>query len=229
MSHDMLDSVKACYENAQRILSDVRNCDNRCTPATKYYLAIIAQEECAKALLLHLASVNAIPWDSAMQGATRNHACKHLLCLILDYVSPDDKEFQRRVGLEMTEESGFKMPEKMLDVISILRHKRFGKGAGELKKIWNEAVYEESVDGVIRGIRDEQKQGALYVNLCNDGKVVTTPETKIVASQAEAECAMAWRFIYFLGEIFPTGNLDNYFYAKIVARLKEIYSSPEKS
>jgi hypothetical protein len=63
---------------------------------TTFALATIAQEEIAKAFLLFPVSRDVIVWNSLIYRATRDHACKQLLALVMSYHKPDTDEFLRR-------------------------------------------------------------------------------------------------------------------------------------
>jgi len=94
---NFLDSAKHCCENSRRLLDSAELLEFEKVLATRYYLSMIAQEETAKAFLLYLVGVNALPWTPFLLRATRDHRCKQLVGIILDYISPDTDEFIRRL------------------------------------------------------------------------------------------------------------------------------------
>lgn len=61
-TENFLYSAKKCCENSCRLLDEADLLDLEKVPATRYYLSIISQEETAKAFLLYLVGVNALPW-----------------------------------------------------------------------------------------------------------------------------------------------------------------------
>jgi len=95
-SHFM-EAAEACIANGERLLDDL---DWMIYPerpmATCFALATIAQEEFAKAFLLFLAGKGVIVWNPFVYRATRDHACKQLLGLVLKHLSPDDDEHDKR-------------------------------------------------------------------------------------------------------------------------------------
>lgn len=216
MSVSLTDSIKACYKNAQRILCDVKKLEETGTAPTRYYLSIIAQEECAKAFLLHLVDRNIISWNPEVHAASRDHIWKQLLCEIIRYINPNDSDLLERLKIKMCGENGFETPDKILDVVRLFKNGRFKDRRKTLKDI----VLEESVDSIARGARDGEKQSGLYVNLTDRGLIATIPDIKITAELAEFEYKIAWGFIFFLSEIISTGKSANYFYGKIVEELK---------
>ncbi len=59
-------------------------------------MARIAQEEFLKAFLLFLAARGVIAWNPLVYRSTRDHACKHLLGLVINHLSPDWDEERKR-------------------------------------------------------------------------------------------------------------------------------------
>src|ERR1043165_9285626 len=49
----------------------------------------LAQEEYAKAFLLYCVREEIIPWDDDLHRVMRNHACKHLVTIVMEYVDPE--------------------------------------------------------------------------------------------------------------------------------------------
>jgi len=104
---NFLEAAKACIANGKRLLYDadwVLHTDN--PAATSFALAMIAQEEFAKAFLLFLVDRGTVPWNSLLHRAMRDHTCKQLLGLVLSHLAPDyDEEEKRREEwlVELTE------------------------------------------------------------------------------------------------------------------------------
>jgi AbiV family abortive infection protein len=88
-SLNLKNGISAALENGDRLVDDARSMLDWERFPTSYTLAVLAQEEYAKALLLSLIEVNAIPWSDGVQRALRDHVCKQLVSVILDYLSPD--------------------------------------------------------------------------------------------------------------------------------------------
>ncbi len=61
---------------------------------TSLALAVIAEEEFAKGFLLYLVGTETMPWNSAIWRASRDHKCKHLLSMLMDYADPDFDRMQ---------------------------------------------------------------------------------------------------------------------------------------
>lgn len=90
-----VEAAAACLSNGERLMEDARWLPED-RPATTFALATIAQEEFAKAFLLFLASRNVIAWNSLIFRATRDHASKQLLGLVMNYINPAWEDFERR-------------------------------------------------------------------------------------------------------------------------------------
>jgi AbiV family abortive infection protein len=91
-----VEAAAACLSNGQRLLEDAEWLSVAEHPETCFALATIAQEEFAKAFLLFLVSREVIAWNSLIYRATRDHACKQLLGLVMSYVNPDLDELLRQ-------------------------------------------------------------------------------------------------------------------------------------
>src|SRR5258705_1103689 len=81
-------AISACIENGRRLLYDAEGVSSPSALA----LAILAQEEFAKAYLLKLVNEGVIPLCDEVLRACRDHRCKHLIGLVMAhlYTAPDD-------------------------------------------------------------------------------------------------------------------------------------------
>ncbi|HZU42952.1 MAG TPA: AbiV family abortive infection protein [Terriglobales bacterium] len=94
---NFLEAAEACIANGKRLLDDadwVLHTEN--PAATSFALAMIAQEEFAKAFLLFLVDRGVIDWNSFLHRAMRDHTCKQLLGLVLNHLAPDWDEEEKR-------------------------------------------------------------------------------------------------------------------------------------
>lgn len=96
-THVLSRAVAASIENGDRLAEDARIMLDWERMPTSYALALLAQEEYAKALLLGLVIADAIPWSTEVRRALHDHVSKQLVGVILDYLAPDDDEFFRRI------------------------------------------------------------------------------------------------------------------------------------
>jgi AbiV family abortive infection protein len=90
-------AATAALENGEHLLGDA---DWLCTsdrPGSTFALAVIAQEEFAKAFLFYLISQGILPANALVLRIARDHACKQLLGLVMEYMNPDIDVFLRRM------------------------------------------------------------------------------------------------------------------------------------
>jgi AbiV family abortive infection protein len=117
-------AILAAIENGDRLLDDAKSMLDWERWPTSYALAVLAQEEYAKALLLGLIQANAIPWSDEVRRVLHDHVCKQLVSLILDYLSPDIDEFLQRHDPSKLHEKKPIFPENVLDAIHVICHER---------------------------------------------------------------------------------------------------------
>jgi AbiV family abortive infection protein len=92
-----VEAAESCVANGERLLYDAELLAYPDHPgATPFVLARIAQEEFAKAFLLFLAARGVISWNPLVHRSTSDHACKQLLGLVINHLSPDWDEEQKR-------------------------------------------------------------------------------------------------------------------------------------
>ncbi|MDD9946963.1 MAG: AbiV family abortive infection protein [Myxococcales bacterium] len=81
-------SAEACVENAKRLMETADDLlwTEHLGPACA--LAITAQEELAKAFLLNLVADGAIPWCEPVKRALKDHICKQVATVIMEWLTP---------------------------------------------------------------------------------------------------------------------------------------------
>jgi len=181
-------AILAAIENGDRLLDDAKSMFDWERWPTCYVLAVLAQEEYAKALLLSLIQANAIPWSDDVRRALRDHVCKQLVSVILDYLSPDIDEFLRRHDLSRPHEKEPIFPGHVLDAIHVICHERIPR---ERDRWWIDPS-DRPLDGIVKAIADGRldanKQDAIYVRLGRTGEVVSQPAAvSSDAARAEVE------------------------------------------
>jgi hypothetical protein len=68
-------SIKACISNGDRLLADGMTLEFEKPAATKLFLAMIAQEEFAKAFLLFMVYEDVLPWSKSLLRTMNDHSC----------------------------------------------------------------------------------------------------------------------------------------------------------
>lgn len=179
-------AILAALQNGDRLLEDAESLLEWERFPTSYALAVLAQEEYAKALLLSLIEANAIPWSDDVRRALRDHVCKQLVSVILDYLSPDDDECFRRHDLSRIDEKRPIFPSNVLDGIHVICHERIPRERGR----WWLDPSDRPLDGIVKAIADgrleNQKQDATYVRLGKSGEVLSRP-SRVSQDAAKAE------------------------------------------
>jgi AbiV family abortive infection protein len=173
-------AIKASLDNAERLLSDAEWLSLESSAPTVYALSILAQEEFAKAFILHLGSLGCIPWDSETRRMLRDHSCKQLFTLILDFLEPELDAFLERVQQRLASLKGEIrnpiFPPHIADAINIIRHEKASKYGG--RNDWideDDPPCDQTARRVADGYVDKMKQDALYVNIGKAGSVISSP------------------------------------------------------
>ena len=86
-------SNTACIENAKRLLEDAEWSLNQ--GSTGLALALLAQEEAAKAFVLTLVRDGVLPWTQDVRRSLYVHEGKHLVCVVMEWLSAAGE--QRRI------------------------------------------------------------------------------------------------------------------------------------
>lgn len=194
-----IDSIISCIQNGKRLLNEAELLEYEDPPSTQYYISIIAQEEFAKGFLLYLAHAKAIPWNASILRATRDHKCKQLVCIVLDYMTDIDT-FLSRINKAINERDELCFPSKVADALNILRHEKIGRWESR-NWFWAEDPdYDPESEAIAEGKMDNRKQDALYVRLGTDGSIVSIPQI-IKKEDARAEFERGRRFERFMEEI----------------------------
>lgn len=193
MRQTFLNSARRCHENGRRLLDEAEILEFENPPATRYYLSMIAQEEMAKAFLLYLVMIEALPWTSFLLRATRDHHCKQLVGIVLEYISPDTDEFLRRMDMCVLEKRKLQLPRSVVDAMNLLRHEKIRRWESKWWFWAEDPKYDKLALDVSDGKRDRDKQRALYVELGRNGQVVKTPE-HVTEMQANDEYERGRRF-----------------------------------
>ena len=188
-----LESARKCCANAVRLLDDTQTLEFTNPKATNYFLSLIAQEEAAKAFLLYLVSIEAIPWTPFLLRATRDHHCKQLVGLVLDYLAPDFDKWMAEMELFRTQKIFPSFPKSVADALNILYHEKIRRWENS-NWFWAEdPEYDKLAQQVGDGARDRAKQRGLYVNLGRNGQVTTLP-ADVKDKEADEEFERARRY-----------------------------------
>ena len=85
-------SISETLANGKRLLEDAKTLLDWDRSSTALALAVLSQEEIAKAFLLQLVLDDALPWLPEVQRSMTRHQCKHLLGVVMEWLPPFDWE-----------------------------------------------------------------------------------------------------------------------------------------
>ena len=172
----------ACVDNGLRLHEDaktLRDYGSANGSATAVAICILAQEEFAKAFLLHLVCEGAIPWTVEVRKSLRSHKPKQLWGFIMEWLSPSDDDFLgrlERIGGERT------LPTHVADAV-----KRYIEEVQPQEHIiWRPTADDPRAKSVADGDRDKTKQNIFYVGLSKDADVISVPP-RLTPEMIEAE------------------------------------------
>lgn len=198
-------SIDATTTNGKALLEDASFLFDWDRFSTAFALAVLAQEEFAKAFLLQLVADEALPWLPEVQRSMARHQCKHLLAIVMDWLpSWDGFDFmgqhkrdterherkmawlqrsieRRRHGLPEPDPSDPEPVEQEIpfpaDVAAALNIYRHE----QIERMrtgfpWKDEEWSEgAARKVADGWLDRQKQSALYVDITKTGEVGLHP------------------------------------------------------
>jgi hypothetical protein len=208
------ESIACCISNGERLLDELRSVDFLLHPATRLYLSIIAQEEFAKAFILYLVKKKIIRWDRFILRAINDHCCKQLVGVVLDFLSPDDIQFQKRLNYDFDSKFPFAIPKKVTDAIKILKFEKINHWESNVRQSVETPKYDRISKSIAKGCIDKIKQDALFVRLGKNGVVTSCPEM-LTSKSAEIEFERANRFEYFAGKLLGEQNPAAFDYEEI--------------
>lgn len=185
------DAVSACAANGNRLLDDAKNLEESGRFASARALAILAQEEFAKAYLLKLVNEGAVPLCEEVMRACRDHSCKHLIALVMLYLFTPIEEMSSRDRRDryMREEEGFEgLPAHVADALNIFCHEKLRKWRFPNMFSLEDPIYDPMAKRIGKGSLDKEKQNALYVGIGQNG-VTMTPHCTAFEAQQTIEVA----------------------------------------
>lgn len=236
-------SSSRCIENGNALLDDAKMMLDWERHSTSLALAVLAQEEFAKAFLLELVAENALPWAPEVRLSLNRHECKHLLSIVMAWVPVFDLfeenssylEVQKRAArkskimadydakkisgaeyLEQMEKEQVKFPTDVADALDIYRHEKI-ESLGK-REPWRDELWAKgNARKLAEGARDRKKQSACFVDIGKDGSVAKHPGL-ITKKEAEEEISRATA----LAETRLTWS-DEYYLLK--EQLKAVFAS----
>lgn len=185
-------SIDACIANGKSLLEDADLLYGFERPSTALAIAVLAQEEFAKAFTLSLVHEGILPWVPSVRRALNSHECKHLVGMIMEWLAPPWEEVYERIKKDLHAPPLELLPAEISDAVNILRHEkveRFHRGYADKEPEWTGLARK-----IAEGLRDREKQRALYVGIAESGWIGSTPR-QVQPEAAQVEIKRAKRLL----------------------------------
>jgi AbiV family abortive infection protein len=220
------EAISACVANGSRLLQEANDLEFRSPPATRLFLAMIAQEEFAKAFMLFLIRRGLIPFTPVVHRAIQDHICKQLMGMIMDYMIMDWETIEEAHAMIARDaELGDLLPDDVGSALEILAYEKIGRWTRN-NWVWAEDPnYNAAAKKIAKGRQDRRKQDALYVRIGPDGRLVSTPH-KVREEDIERELVRARsydRFVQSVVGMIEGRMFSEWRYDKIVKALSTIF------
>jgi len=187
-----------------------------------YALSILAQEEFAKAFLLHLIGEHIIPWNTEVQRSLRDHSCKHLLVLVMDWLNPPTEEFLAK----LKEPFNNSFPSHVASALDIYRHEKIRRWKSQGWSWVEDPDYDSVAQKVGDGYVDRLKQDALYVRISKTGEIASLPST-VPNDEVEKELEKAERLGHLVGRLNEGEITMSRDYETLKATIKILFAEEE--
>ena len=179
-AEDLVASAQSCFANASETLDDAKILVSNQRFYRGYAIAILAQEEFAKAFILCSCALQP-RWDAEVWKALRDHAPKQAVLEVME-----------RYANWFTQHNSFALRHNATALIPMPLTRM--PGAAELAS-W---LSEVKVSVIKQRTIDRSKQEAFYVGIGRDGKVSSTPSC--TSEQASAQLQKAATFQQLTGQ-----------------------------
>jgi AbiV family abortive infection protein len=214
--------MEACLENAGRLLDDAVHLEFEELGATRLTLSVLAQEEYAKAFLLYCVREEIIPWDDNLRRVMRNHACKHLAAIAMEYIDPEwetIEELRAIIAAEYDLNGAF--PPRVSSALNILYHEKIRNRNFEYD---DDDEYEPSVVKIAKGERDRKKQDAIFVEIDKNCRVNQhRSPMNINLQQGDEEYKRAQRHASIVLRLVERGDYKSIQMSKFKEATKEVF------
>jgi len=221
-------SSDACLQNGKRLCEDAQWMFDIEHLPSAYALSILAQEEFAKAFLLHLIGEHVIPWNTEVQRSLRDHSCKHLLVLIMDWLQPPIEEFLAKLKEPFNKQEEPSFPSHVASALNIYRHEKIRRWKSQNWCWLEDPDYDSGAQKVGDGHVDRLKQDALYVRISKTGEIASLPST-VPNDEVEKEFEKAKRLGDLVGRLNEGEITMSGEYETLKATIKILFAEEEIS
>ncbi len=214
-------SISATIENGEGLLNDAKLLYDWERYPTALSLAVLAQEEFSKAFLLQLVADGALPWTSEVRRSMAMHECKHLLTIVLEWLSPLEEAIDQSIERMKRHEKWMEWSRRCLD-----RYKQgflpdqsdpepnepevaFSEDVATALNIYRHDKIERMKSGqafddvdwsngrarsMADGVLDKKKQSGFYVDIAKNGDFHSHPK-QVTRDEALKELERAERLL----------------------------------
>lgn len=226
------EAIAACLQNGERLLEETYDLEFRNPPATRLFLAMISQEEFAKAFILILIQRNLIPFSRAVHRAINDHVCKQLMGMIMDYMIMDWETIEEaRAMIARDLDLGDRLPADVGSALEIFAYEKIGRWTKN-NWVWAEDPnYDPAAKRIAQGKQDRRKQDALYVRIGVDGRLSSTP-ANITDEDVRIELQRARNYRSFVQSALGQGEyptFNQWRYDKIVKALTTFFAGERRA
>lgn len=199
-SPNLKTAIQGCLKNGQRLVEDAELLRDFDRHPTAFALAILAQEEFAKAFMLVLVTEGVVPWTPEMRKLLYSHDAKHLVGVLVEWLGPPWEEQHRRLKAWIDKvPTPTAVPHDVGVAINILRHEKIERI--RTGYAWPDPEDDGPSRKIAEGARDRAKQRALYVGVAPTGWLESLP-TKVTREEATAEVERAKQYGEFADAAF---------------------------
>ena len=230
-------SIQACLRNGKRLLEDAEWSMSQASAGLA--LAMLSQEECAKAFVLALVRDGILPWTEEVHRSLSVHECKNLVTMVMEWLSAvNDLRLNESLNRDVRQEDSQHLPPDVAIAMNIYRHEMIERIGGRYTERYPE--WGGRARRIAKGNRDRKKQSALYVDLHKDGGVASEPPVSSEAFREEfaraqklmefaedvdRKCIFAYREYQLFADIFTSMFADLVLDPEDIALLEEEFPS----
>lgn len=159
-----------------------------------------------------------IPWDADVLRIIRNHSCKHLIALVIDYVEPEWEDIEEiKAIIDAEYELGGRFPKKISSALNILYFEKIENG-----NFLDDSDYDRDVEDIAKGKIDCIKQNAIYVDIDKSCRAKNLPRV-ILQEDAEREQRKAEHYISAVRRLVGPNAYEGVQLSKLRKAVKAVY------
>lgn len=213
-------AIQSCIENGRRLLADAECLHELGRFPSANALAILAQEEFAKAFILKLVKEGAIPLSGEVLRATRDHRCKHLMAIVMEYLFVEWGNLVEHMKSYFKQPYPPKIPDKIADALDIFCHEKIRRWKSNNWMWVEDPMYDKEVKKVAKGSIDKLKQDSIYVSITKTGELSNYPNCNSADALEQIDYAKVLDDVASGHDIFKISEKE-----QIKSALKNVFES----